>query len=124
MFSRILSPVYRLFSTAPTSPSTTNLVDSAISENTVTVFSKSYCPYCNETKTLFSSKFPDVPVKVFEYVILLDYLDNGSEIQSYLAQKTGQRTVPNVFIKSRHIGGNDNIQAAFRSGKLSSFLDA
>lgn len=28
----------------------------------------------------------------------LDEMDEGSEIQSYLLDKTGQRTVPNIFI--------------------------
>ena len=31
-------------------------------------------------------------------IFRLDELDEGSEIQEYLAEKTGQRTVPNIFI--------------------------
>ncbi|KAJ3744444.1 glutaredoxin [Lentinula detonsa] len=118
MFSRILTPAYRLFKTSATQPSTLKLVESAISENSVTIFSKTTCPFCSATKSLFSDKFPKVSVKVLE----LDLLEDGSAIQSYLAQKTGQNTVPNVFINSRHIGGNDSTQAAYQSGRLSSML--
>lgn len=32
-------------------------------------------------------------------------MDEGSEIQKYLSTKTGQKTVPNIFIDQKHIGG-------------------
>jgi glutaredoxin 3 len=64
------------------------------------VFSKSYCPYCTDTKNLFSRL--NVPVKVHE----LDRMPDGSAIQSALLGMTGQRTVPNVFINGKHLGGN------------------
>jgi glutaredoxin 3 len=82
----------------------------------VVVFSKSYCPYCTSTKTLFSG------MKVNAKVIELDKMDNGSEIQSALLDITGQRTVPNVFIKGKHLGGNDVTQAAAKSGKLKEMM--
>ena len=37
-------------------------------------------------------------------------VDDGSEMQSGLAEWTGQRSVPNVFIGGKHIGGCDGIQ--------------
>jgi glutaredoxin 3 len=40
-------------------------------------------------------------------VIELDQRDDGPLIQQLLLQKTGQRTVPNVFIGGKHIGGHD-----------------
>ncbi|KAJ3920152.1 glutaredoxin, partial [Lentinula edodes] len=93
---------------------------SAISHNQITVFSKTTCPFCTATKRLFSDKFPDVPVKILE----LDLLEEGPAIQAYLAQKTGQRTVPNVFPwhASSHLSGNDTTQAAYHNGKLSTML--
>ena len=33
---------------------------------------------------------------------------NGAEVQAALAEKSGQRTVPNVFIQGKHIGGCDD----------------
>ncbi|KAL3769174.1 hypothetical protein ACHAW5_000644 [Stephanodiscus triporus] len=90
---------------------------SEIASNDVVVFSKSYCPYCTSTKTLFSG------MKINAKVIELDKIDNGSEIQSALLDITGQRTVPNVFIKGKHLGGNDVTQAAAKSGKLKEMMD-
>jgi glutaredoxin 3 len=46
--------------------------------------------------------------------------DDGSAIQSALADITGQSTVPNVFIKQQHIGGNSDLQAI--KGKLPNML--
>jgi glutaredoxin 3 len=88
------------------------LVQDTINDNKVTIFSKSYCPYCKSVKQLFASEFPDVKPTIYEYVSLitgegffaylascrLDKRDDGADIQEYLYQKTGQRTVPNVFI--------------------------
>ncbi|KAH8921101.1 glutaredoxin Grx1 [Atractiella rhizophila] len=93
-----------------------SLVDSAISDNFVTVFSKSYCPYCRKAKgTISGLNLPaDKPVKIFE----LDELDNGDEIQAYLLSKTGQRTVPNIFINHNHVGGNDKLQILAQTGQL------
>lgn len=54
----------------------------------------------------------------------LDRLPNGAGIQQTLAQMTGQRTVPAVFVNGQHLGGNDDAQSAFRSGKLQSMLQA
>lgn len=37
--------------------------------------------------------------------------DDGSAIQSALAEMTGQKTVPNVWIDKKHIGGNSDLEA-------------
>lgn len=37
--------------------------------------------------------------------------DEGSAIQDALAEISGQRTVPNIFINQKHIGGNSDLQA-------------
>ncbi|KAI0059429.1 glutaredoxin [Artomyces pyxidatus] len=94
------------------------LVDSAIAENSVTIFSKSYCPYCKRAKALIASELPNAQVKIFE----LDEIDEGSDIQAYLADLTGQRTVPNVFIKQQHIGGSDDLAAAHREKGIKNLL--
>ena len=56
-------------------------------------------------------------------VIELNQVDNGDEIQRALQVISGQRTVPNVFIKGQHLGGNDDTQAAARNGKLKQMLE-
>ncbi|KAH8652098.1 putative glutaredoxin Grx1 [Xylariales sp. PMI_506] len=76
-----------------------------IDENAVAVFSKSYCPYCKATKSLLSS------LDAKYYAIELDQESDGDEIQSALAELSGQRTVPNIFISKQHIGGNSDLQA-------------
>ncbi|GAB4846731.1 Glutaredoxin-C2 [Ancistrocladus abbreviatus] len=83
-----------------------------VSTNPVVVFSKSYCPYCVNVKKLLSEL--NVNFKAIE----LDTESDGSDIQSALAQWTGQRTVPNVFISGNHIGGCDTTTNMHKEGKL------
>jgi glutaredoxin 3 len=79
-------------------------------------FSKSFCPYCTKTKALFTEL--GVNAKIYE----LNEMDDGAAIQDALFVMTGQRTVPNVFINQKHIGGNDSVQAANKTGKLKELL--
>ena len=91
-------------------------IKSDIASSQVVIYSKSYCPFCTATKNTFADL--GVDATVFE----LDELDNGADIQSTLMEMTGQRTVPNVFVNGEWVGGNDNTQAALRSGKLQKML--
>jgi len=76
-----------------------------IDENAVAVFSKSYCPYCKATKALLS----ELGAKY--YAIELDQVDDGADIQAALREINGQSSVPNIYIKKQHIGGNSDLQA-------------
>jgi len=96
------------------------LVDNAIAESKITVFSKSWCGYCRRAKSLLREEFPDVEVKIFE----LDERLDESAILEYLIEKTGQHTVPNVFINSKHIGGSDKLAELHRAGKLAPLVAA
>lgn len=87
------------------STETAKKIDSLIDSNKVFVASKSYCPYCRATKKFFADVYPKA------YVIELNEIPDGSDIQDYLYKKTGQSTVPNVFINGKHIGGNSDVQA-------------
>ncbi|MCJ1478336.1 hypothetical protein MMC13_007014 [Lambiella insularis] len=85
-----------------------------IDDNAIAVFSKSYCPYCKASKALLSemgAKF---------YTIELDQVDDGAAIQDALEEMTGQRSVPNIFIKQKHIGGNSDLQG--KKGQLPGLL--
>ncbi|KAG8065219.1 hypothetical protein GUJ93_ZPchr0004g39391 [Zizania palustris] len=82
----------------------------------VVVFSKSYCPFCVRVKKLFEQL--GATFKAIE----LDVQSDGSELQSALAEWTGQRTVPNVFINGKHIGGCDDTMALNSGGKLVTLL--
>jgi len=76
-----------------------------IDNNAVAVFSKSYCPYCKSTKALLSQAGAKA------YIVELDQVDDGAALQDALEEITNQRTVPNVFINHKHIGGNSDLQA-------------
>lgn len=54
--------------------------------------------------------------------MLLTSSADGSDIQDALEQISGQRTVPNVYIKQKHIGGNSDVQSLKSGGKLQTLL--
>jgi len=81
------------------------IVDSAINEHIIVVFSKTWCPYSKRAKELLTERNSEVD----PYIIELDKRDDGAALQSYLNDRTGQKTVPNVFIKQQHIGGSDTL---------------
>lgn len=47
---------------------------------------------------------------------------DGAAIQDALEGISGQRSVPNIYISKKHIGGNSDIQSLNNSGKLKSLL--
>lgn len=75
-----------------------------IDENAVVVFSKSYCPFCRASKALLSSM--GAKFQVFE----LNQIPDGEAMQDALEELSGQRTVPNIYIKQQHVGGNSDLQ--------------
>nr|CAD1838349.1 unnamed protein product [Ananas comosus var. bracteatus] len=83
-----------------------------VASTPVVVFSKTFCPYCNRVKQLLAQLGANFKA------IELDVESDGSEIQSALLAWTGQRTVPNVFIGGKHIGGCDTVTAKHNEGKL------
>ncbi|XP_021650679.1 glutaredoxin-C1 [Hevea brasiliensis] len=83
----------------------------------VVVFSKTYCGYCNRVKQLLTQL--GASFKVIE----LDEESDGAEIQLALAEWTGLRTVPNVFIGGKHIGGCDSTLETYQKGELLSLLN-
>jgi len=76
-----------------------------IDDNAVAVFSKSTCPYCTAAKRLLTEQGATFQA------VELDQETDGSAIQDALASMTSQRTVPNIFIGQKHIGGNSDLQA-------------
>jgi len=91
-------------------------ITSAIAASKVVVFSKDYCPFCTQTKATLDGMGVDYTV------IEINLLPNGAEYQAALTTISGQRTVPNVYVGGTHIGGNDDTQAAAKSGKLAEML--
>mmetsp|Transcript_4714 Transcript_4714/g.8182 ORF Transcript_4714/g.8182 Transcript_4714/m.8182 type:complete len:144 (-) Transcript_4714:732-1163(-) len=107
-----VSSTMRMMSSTPPA----DFVKTEIESNDVVVFSKSFCPFCRKTKKLMQKL--EIDAAVFE----LDKMDNGSDIQDALKEMTGQSTVPNVFVKGEHLGGNDDTQKAAKAGKLQEML--
>lgn len=93
-------------------PETVEKIQSLIKEKPVFIASKTYCPYCTKAKNTISAITKDA------YILELDTMEDGAEIQEALYQITKQRTVPNVFIAGEHIGGNSDVQALHSSDKL------
>mmetsp|Transcript_19067 Transcript_19067/g.26413 ORF Transcript_19067/g.26413 Transcript_19067/m.26413 type:complete len:150 (-) Transcript_19067:66-515(-) len=98
------------------SASPLDFAKSEIESNDVVVFSKSTCPFCTRTKRLMNDM--EAGAKVIE----INELDNGADVQAALLEISGQRTVPNVFIKGKHVGGNDDCQALAKSGELAKMI--
>ncbi|GFP90720.1 glutaredoxin-c1, partial [Phtheirospermum japonicum] len=74
--------------------------------------SKTYCGYCSKVKKLLSQ------LHATYKLIELDEESDGDDIQAALAEWTGQRTVPNVFINGKHIGGSDVVAEKNQQGAL------
>lgn len=79
---------------------------------------QSYCPFCVQAKRCFD----DLGAK-YE-ALELDRREDGPAIQAALAELTGQRTVPNVFVSGRSIGGGDDTSRLHRSGNLKRMLES
>jgi glutaredoxin len=84
----------------------------AIKSNQIAIFSKTYCPFCKRAKGLLRAH--NLEFKSFE----LDEIENGGDIQGHLKDLTQQSTVPNIFIKGKHIGGSDKLAKAFEKGTI------
>lgn len=52
----------------------------------------------------------------------LDEREDGWNIQDSLNEIVGRRTVPQVFINGKHIGGSDDTVEAYESGELAKLL--
>ena len=124
---------FLLFSVNPVQAETTSdganvdaLVDQWISSYDVTVFAKSYCPYCKHTeKVIHEMEESYGSANLGVRFVYLDRMveGDGPLIQAELLTKTGQRTVPNIFIEGRHIGGDSDLTALYNSGELTVMLN-
>ncbi|KAI3895000.1 hypothetical protein MKX03_021912 [Papaver bracteatum] len=92
-------------------------IDKTISSHNIVIFSKSYCPYCKRAKAVFKE------LNQTPHVIELDERDDGYDIQGALGEKLGRRTVPQVFVNGKHIGGSDDTLDAYESGELAKLLN-
>ena len=82
----------------------------------VVMYSTASCPYCQRAEMLLNSRGVDDIEK-----IRVD-LDPGRRDE--MIEKTGRRTVPQIFIGERHVGGFDDLSALDRAGGLMPLLQA
>lgn len=79
----------------------------------VKVYTTDYCVYCVRAKKLLQRK----GVTFTEIDVTHDH-----SMRAWLAQITGRRTVPQIFINDRPVGGSDDLYALERSGELDRLL--
>ena len=80
----------------------------------VTMYTTRYCPFCIRAKHLLDSK----GVAYREYPV-----DNDWELRQSMMEKSGQRTVPQIWIGEQHIGGCDELYALERAGQLNELFN-
>jgi glutaredoxin 3 len=80
----------------------------------VEIYTKFACPYCVRAKHLLDNK----GVAYDEY----DVSAGGALRDEMVARAPGARTVPQIFINGKSIGGSDDLQALERQGKLNTML--
>uniref|UniRef100_A0A8C7VHU5 Glutaredoxin-2, mitochondrial n=1 Tax=Oncorhynchus mykiss TaxID=8022 RepID=A0A8C7VHU5_ONCMY len=86
--------------------------EQVVSHNCIVIFSKTTCPYCKMAKNVFNE------IGATYKVIELDEHNDGRRLQEALAQMTGARTVPRVFINGNCIGGGSDTKELHQKGKL------
>jgi glutaredoxin 3 len=83
---------------------------------TVEIYTTPICGFCHRAKRLLSSKgvsFAEV-----------DVMSDPSRRAEMTQRANGGRTVPQIFIGGKHIGGSDELSALERAGKLDTLLKA
>jgi glutaredoxin 3 len=80
----------------------------------IIVYSKDYCPYCVRAKELLKRKGQNFKE--------IDITHDEKLQQEMIAKSGGRRTVPQIFINSKHVGGCDDLHALEKEGKLDSLL--
>ncbi len=80
----------------------------------VVVFTTRFCGYCLRAKALLERKgidYQEIPV------------DTDREARRRMERLAGARSVPQIFIHGRHVGGCDQLYALERAGRLDPLLD-
>ena len=77
------------------------------------MYTTAVCPYCQMAERLLRSKGVDIEkVRV----------DLEPQRRAEMMEKTGRRTVPQIYIGDTHVGGYDDLAALDRAGRLDPLL--
>lgn len=79
----------------------------------IVIYTKDYCGYCVRAKSLLGSKGASYRE--------IDITDDRS-LQSEMVERSGRRTVPQIFVDGRPVGGYEEIAALDRRGELDALL--
>ncbi|GAC1409644.1 MAG: glutaredoxin 3 [Burkholderiaceae bacterium] len=80
----------------------------------VLMYSSGVCPYCTMAERLLKNKGVELIEKI--------RIDLDPQQRTEMMQKTGRRTVPQIYIGKTHIGGFDDLSALDKAGKLDALL--
>ncbi len=80
----------------------------------VTMYCTEVCPYCVRAEQLLSARGVTQIDKI--------RVDLQPELRVAMTERTGRRTVPQIYIGERHVGGYDDLAALDRSGELNKLL--
>jgi glutaredoxin 3 len=75
----------------------------------ITLYVTDWCPYCERAKGLLTGKN-----LVYQEI----NLDDDAKFREEMVARSGRRTVPQIFIGDRHVGGCDDLFALEGSGEL------
>lgn len=83
--------------------------------NTVTMYTTAVCPFCQRAELLLQQKGVTAIDKI--------RVDLDPAARQAMMERTGRRTVPQIFIGDTHIGGYDDLAALNNAGKLDMLLN-
>ncbi|KXS47290.1 MULTISPECIES: glutaredoxin 3 [Halanaerobium] len=80
----------------------------------IEIYTKTWCPYCRRAKAMLKS-------------LGLDYTDyditDNEELQQEMVERSGKKTIPQIFINDEKIGGYDNLIELVSSGGLDDLIE-
>jgi len=82
----------------------------------VRMYTTAVCPYCVRAKQLLGQR----GVSSIEEI----RIDTDAQARETMMNSTGRRTVPQIFIGDRHVGGHDDLVALDRAGELMPLLQS
>jgi len=80
----------------------------------ILMYATAVCPYCVRAEQLLRRKGATEIEKV--------RIDLDPERRDEMMQKTGRRTVPQIYIGETHVGGSDELYALDHQGRLDALL--
>jgi glutaredoxin 3 len=80
------------------------------------MYATAVCPYCHRAEMLLNSKGVTEIEKI--------RVDLDPSLREEMTSKTGRRTVPQIYIGDRHVGGFEDLAALDHAGRLDVLLQA